>query len=81
VDRTGGGGGAGGDKGDEPGGETKGTGDAGGVEGIAATSTPPEPGRVDVGLLLLVVLLIAASAIGLGMETRRIWRSGAGEVE
>ena len=53
-----------------------GSGESGGVKGIAATSSPPSPGSTGIVLPLLVVLLLAACAVGLGLEARRMLRPG-----
>ncbi len=67
---------AGGGKGDAAG--SSGSNESGGVKGIAATGAPPAAGSTGIALTLLVVLLISACVLGLGLETRRMWRSGAG---
>ncbi len=66
----------GGGKGDAAG--SSGSNESGGVKGIAATGAPPATGSTGIALTLLVVLLISACVLGLGLETRRMWRSGAG---
>ncbi len=62
-------------KGDAAGGS--GDNGSGGVKDIAATGSPAT-GSTGIVLTLLVVLLISACGLGFGLETRRMWRSGAG---
>ncbi len=67
---------AGGGKEDAAG--ASGSNESGGVKGIAAAGSPPATGSTGIAVTLLVVLLISACVLGFGLETRRMWRSGAG---
>jgi hypothetical protein len=53
-----------------------GSGASGAVKGISAIGGPPKPGDTDIVLLLLCAVLVLTCVGGIGLEARRVWRSG-----